>query len=226
MSVTVSTQRELDEALKRGEGVIYINSPAGVWLEIGSTGSATVRAYDSATVTAYGSATVTATGSATVRAYDSATVRAYDSATVTATKYVAIHLHSQRVTVDGGQVIDVTEIDLDNPQQWCEYHGAELDGEIAYVFKAVGDDWKSDYGTAYPPGSTPEAPDWNTRQACGNGLHFCAHPYLSLGYKSDATKFIRAGVRLDEMVTLGDKIKAKRVVTPCVEVNEHGEVVA
>lgn len=25
-----------------------------------------------------------------------------------------------------------------------------------------------------------EAPDWNTRRECGGGLHFCAHPALSL----------------------------------------------
>lgn len=81
------------------------------------------------------------------------------------------------------------------------------------------------YGTSYEPGSLPEAPDWNTRSACGNGLHFCAHPQLSLDYKHDATKFVKCGVRLDEMVCLGDKIKAKRVVVACVEVDRCGREV-
>ncbi|MHA7703442.1 DUF7666 domain-containing protein [Mycobacterium sp. ML1] len=197
-------------------------------------GSATVTATDSATVRAYGSATVTATDSATVTAYDSATVTAtdsatvtaYDSATVTAAKYVAIHLHSQRVTLDGcGHVIDLTSIDLNDPPQWCDYRGVNVIDGIAYLFKAVGDDWKSDYGTSYQPGTTPDAPDWSVTRTCGQGLHFCAHPFESLTYKPDATRFVKCGVRLDEMVTLDDKVKAKRVVVPCVEVDIDGNEV-
>jgi hypothetical protein len=91
MCITVTTQEELVLALEDG-GCIHIESPAGVWLSlrasdsatVRASDSATVRASDSATVRAYGSATVEAYGSATVEAYDSATVRAYDSATVRA----------------------------------------------------------------------------------------------------------------------------------------------
>jgi hypothetical protein len=99
-TTTVTTQQELDAALASDADIIYIDSPAGVWLRIGSydsatvrasgsatvraSGSATVEASGSATVRASGSATVEASGSATVRAYDSATVRAYGSATVEA----------------------------------------------------------------------------------------------------------------------------------------------
>jgi hypothetical protein len=81
---TVTTQQELDAALASDADIIYINSPAGTWLRLSSSGSATVQAYGSATVQAYGSATVQAYDSATVQAYDSATVQAYDSATVRA----------------------------------------------------------------------------------------------------------------------------------------------
>ena len=107
--------------------------------------------------------------------------------------------------------------------QWCEFHGVTVEDGVAFLFKAVGDDWKSNYGTSYGPGSTPEALDWNIVQACGTGLHFCAHPQLSLVYKRDATRFVRCGVRLDEMVTLDDKVKVKRVVVPCVEVDRYGK---
>ena len=81
---TVTTQAELDAALAEHVDTITINSPRGVWLSIGDSGSATVEASGSATVRAWGSATVEASGSATVRASGSATVRASGSATVAA----------------------------------------------------------------------------------------------------------------------------------------------
>jgi hypothetical protein len=191
-----------------------------------ASGSATVSASGSATVRASGSASVHASGSATVHASGSASVRAYGSATVHASRYVAVHLHSQRITLDGnGHVIDLTGIDFNDSAQWCEFHDVEVSEGIAYVYKAVSDEWLSGYGTDYRPGSTPEAADWEATQSCGKGLHFCAHPSQSLKYKRDATKFVRCGVPLNEMVTLGDKIKARRVVVGCVEVDVHGRVV-
>lgn len=77
----------------------------------------------------------------------------------------------------------------------------------------------------YAPGSTPEAPDWSTVAECGDGLHFSASPGVALNYSRNATKFVMCGVRLDEMVCLGDKIKARRVVVPCVEVDLFGDVI-
>jgi len=200
--ITVRTQAELDQALADRADIIYIESAAGVWLELRDSGSSRVEARGSSSVEAWG------------------------SSSVEASKYVAIHLHSQRVTLTGrGHVIDLTGIDFADPAQWCDFHGVETGDGIAYLYKAVGDDWRSDYGGGYTPGSMPEADDWNTTAECGNGLHFCAHPALSLGYKSDATKFVKVGVRLDEMVCLDDKVKAKRVVVPCVEVDRDGDVV-
>jgi hypothetical protein len=161
-----------------------------------------------------------------VRASGSASVSAFDSASVRASKYVAVHLHSQRVTIDGnGHVIDLTGIDFNDPAQWCEFHDVEVSEGIAYVYKAVSDEWLSDYGTDYRPGSMPEATDWEATQSCGKGLHFCAHPSQSLEYKRDATKFVKCGVPLNEMVTLDDKIKARRVAVGCVEVDLCGRLV-
>ncbi|MEZ0366776.1 hypothetical protein ACAG26_24185 [Mycobacterium sp. pUA109] len=205
MSVTVRNQAQLDQALADEADVIYIKSPAAVWL------------------------TVTATGSSSVTAWGSSSVVAWDSSSVVATKYVVVHLWSQRVTLTGdGHLIDMTGIDLDDPVQWCEYHGVAVEDGIAHVYKAVAGDWKSGYGTDYSPGSTPEAPDWSTERACGGGLHFCAAPSLALTYLNSPrheARFLRCGMRLDEMVCLGDKIKAKRVVVGCVEVDRHGDVV-
>ena len=209
-----------------GSATVQAYESATVWAYGSATvqayGSATVRAYESATVEAYGSATVWAYESATVWASGSATVRAYDSATVQASKYVAVRLHSARVTLDGGVLIDLTQLDLTDPATWCDYHGVTVTDGIAEVFKAVNDQW-----TNYQPGSLPTAPDWKPTRECGHGLHFCARPAVSKDqYFPAATRFVRVGVRLDEMVCLGDKIKAPRVVSPCTEVDIHGQVVS
>jgi hypothetical protein len=150
---------------------------------------------------------------------------------VHASKFVAVHLHSKRVRLDGeGHVIDVTEINLDDSATWCEYKGIEVVDGVAFVFKAVGDDWNSAYPvngkyTSYKPGKKPKAADWEPTFECGKGLHFSPSPGHALYFRDDATKFLKCGVRLDEMVALGDKVKAKRVVVACVEVDVHGREV-
>ncbi len=192
--------------------------------------SSSVVAWDSSSVVAWDSSSVVARDSSSVEAWDSSSVEARDSSSVEAGKYVAVHLHSQRVTLTGeGHVIDITAIDFNDPAVWCEFHGVEVVDGIAYLYKAVNQQWTTPRGTDYSPGSTPEAPDWDaTWRDCGKGLHFCDHPTRSLdflgGYARDA-RFLKVGVRLDEMVTLGDKVKARRVVVACVEVDRHGKPV-
>ena len=121
---TVTTQRELDKAIKAGDNDIIINSPRGVWLEV--SGSASVSAVDSASVRASGSASVSASGSASVSAFGSASVRAFDSASVRASAYVAVHLHSAQATINGGVVIDVTQLDLKDRSTWEAYTGCAV----------------------------------------------------------------------------------------------------
>ena len=245
MTLTVTTQAELDAALQRGDlYVIIIDSPRGVWLHVTSNGinSATVEASGSATVEAWGSATVEAWGSATVRAWDSATVRASgsatveargsaivearDSATVRATPYVAVHIHSARATVTGGTIINVAALDLTDPQTWCDYHGVEVVDGIATVHKAVGDDWSTDRGTDCSPGSLPEAHDWEPIARCGNGLHFSPSPVMSRHYYPRATRYLAVGVAVADLIPLGgDKAKSPRVVRACVEVDIDGKEV-
>jgi hypothetical protein len=194
-----------------------------------------VEAHDSSHIEAWSSSHVEARDSSHVEARDSSHVEAWGSShveawgisRVEAAKYTAVHLHSEDVELSGdGHVIDLTGIDFADPSQWCDFHRVEVADGVATVYKAVGDDWKSDYGASYEPGSEPEAPDWDTRETCGRGLHFCAHPQLSLIYKRDATRFVKCGVRLDEMVCLGDKVKVKRVVVACVEVDRYGREVS
>jgi hypothetical protein len=239
-SRTVATQAALDQAIKDKVRVIEVRSPAGVWLEIGSTNSSTVtacdsstvRACDSSTVTAYDSSTVTACDSSTVTACDSSTVRACDSSTVTAcdsstvraSSHVAIHLHSSTVIPEGGVVIDHTKVDLTDLKTWCEYQGIEVDGKTAYLYKAVDDNWTTEKGFDYSPGSTPVAPDFNRRNECGGGLHFGPTPAHALAYNPRATRFVRVGVALSDLVPITGstaKAKAKKVTDPCVEVDIH-----
>ena len=217
MSITVTTQQALDDAIAAGHEDIVVDSPRGVWV--------TVHASGSATVTASGSATVAAYGSATVHAYGSATVHASGSATVTATPKVAVHLHSGRCTIAGGVLIDHTTIDLTDPQTWCDYHGVPTVDGIATDHKAVDDDWTTVRGTDYRPGATPSAPDWRDDHECGGGLHFSPHPWQAHEYMPDATRFVAVGVAVADLrPILGatPKCKAPRVVSPCVEVTIDG----
>ena len=192
--------------------------------ELRDSSSAELRGSSSAEL--WDSSRAELRGSSSAVLWDSSRAELWDSSSAEAAKYTAVHLRSQRASFTGdGHLIDLTGIDFTDPVQWCEYHGVEVVDGIAYVYKAVGDDWRSNYGFSYEPGSTPEAPDWKATRACGNGLHFCAHPVLSLDFKRNATKFVKCGVRLDELIPLDDKVKARRVVVPCVEVDRHRNVV-
>ena len=197
---TVTTQAELDAALADESlheyDEILIQSPHGVWLEISTS--------------ATGSATVSATGSATVHAYGSATVHAYGSATVRASKYVAVHLYSAKVTHTGGVLIDVTDLDLTDTATWLDYTGTEhTDGKVT-LYKAVDDQWLSPHGARYEPGTTTIAPDWRADAECGHGLHFGPTPTQATAYFEGATKWVAVEVDVDTLRPIpGGVAKAK-----------------
>ena len=229
MSTIVKTRQELDAALADGKADIIIDSPRGVWLTVSgsatvrawgsatveASGSATVEASDSATVEAWGSATVRASGSATVEAWGSATVEAWGSATVRAGKYVAVHIHSQRVTISGGVVIDMTALDRSDPATWCDLNGLDVADGKAVVYKVVDADLNAGHGytlTAYPVGSTVTASDWHSEDTCGGGLHFGRSPMAAAEYHRGDTgpRYLACEVDLSEVVVvLDDTIKAR-----------------
>ena len=229
MELRATTQAELEAILARDDlnfddFEIVIDSPRGVRLTISdgrrldvrAFGSATVEAYDSATVEAYGSATVRASGSATVRASDSATVRAFGSATVRAGKYVAIHLFSQRVTLHGGVLIDMTAIDRRDPATWCDLHGVEVDSDgMAHLFKAVDSDLYAGHQhvkTQYVIGGDPECDVWRDDHGCGAGLHACPTAWLAKDHCRKATRFLEVTVPVGDLRPIGDtKAKARTV---------------
>ena len=190
---TVTTQAELDQAIADGVEVVYVNSPAGVWLSVTASGSSRVVARD--------------------------------SSRVEAGRYVAVHLWSQRVTLNAkGAVIDMTTLDLTQPDQWVEYHGVRVDVGDAIVYKAVGDDLCSERGMVYPIGETVTAADWKPTAACGNGLHFGVSPRSARQYFLAATRFLACAVDAAGLIALDDKCKAESCQV-LYEVDIDGEVV-
>ena len=230
MATIVHTQGELDAALERNDEDIVIDSPRGVWLAIGrsasvrASGSASVRASDSASVEAWDSASgrawdsasVRASDSASVEAWGSASVEAWDSASVEAGKYVAVHVHSQHVTVEGGVVIDMSKLDCTDPYVWCDLHGiTPIDGFVR-VAKYVDPEWRAGHShtvTTYTPGTVVTADDWQPTPKCGKGLHFGATPtrarLSAWQYFGPGARYVLCEVDLSEAIAVGDKLKAR-----------------
>ena len=223
MTVTVTTQAELDAALAANEPSIYITSPDGVWLTLHDSGSSHVVARGSSHVVARGSSHVVAwesshvvaRESSHVVARESSHVEAWESSHVEARPYVAVHLHSARATVEGGTVIDVSALDLSDPTVWADYHGVEVTDGHAIVYKAVNDDLTSGRGLAYPVGKTVKvtAKEWLADGRCGRGLHFGPTPRHAKAYHAGATRYLACRIPLDAASVVTDggtaKIKAR-----------------
>ena len=213
-TTTVTTQAELDKALADKVDTIYIDSPTGVWLQLTDPGSSRVEAR----------------GSSSVEAWESSSVVAWDSSSVEAGSHTAVHLHSGRVTVKGGVVIDHTTVDQDDPAQWAAYRGVTVTDGEAILYKAVDSDLyagQSHLLTAYPIGETVTAPDWKPSRGCGHGLHFSPHPVEARGYFNGdgVPRYLECAVPLADLVPLNDKCKAPscRVLR---EVDAHREAVS
>jgi hypothetical protein len=140
---------------------------------------------------------------------------AWDSShVVAASRFVGIHLYSKRVKLDGkGTVIDVTDVDLENRQDWLDFHGVEVKAGKAIVYKAVDQDLNAGQGytlTQYPVGKKVVALDWAATQACGAGLHFGYRPEVARRYfnGSGEPRLLAVQVDVKDLIALGDKCKA------------------
>jgi hypothetical protein len=233
MSITVKTQAELDAAIAAGSQGIIIDSPAGVWLSVG--GAATVWASGSSSVEAWGSATVRASGSVTVRAWDSVTVRAWDSSTVQASPLVAVYLHSGRAVVHGGTLIDLTAITETDPVTWCAVHGVAVTDGVASLYKATDGDLTAGHSyrmVRYDVGTEPTAPDFDTRNKCGGGLHLSPTTSQATTYRPDASRWVRVEVPVGDIVPIPSLLSgsvAKCKVRTCrvvAEVDRDGREIA
>lgn len=112
-------------------------------------------------------------------------------------------------------------------EKWMKHYGLELneDGTLT-VYKGVDHHYFSRHGWRYLPGSMPFAPDWEDTTECGAGLHFSPTPHLTSVY-CYPKRYMACRILPGEAVTLGDKIKAYRVMPPgCVEVDILGREIS
>ena len=167
MIVIVTTQEELDAAIKSGAEDIVIDSPPTVWLEL--RGSSCVQARGYSRVVAWGYSRVEAWGYSHVVAWELSHVEAWDSShvearghsrveawdwtrvdalewpivyawgdsSVSASPRVTVYVHCARATVTGGTIIDAANIDLSDPAVWVAYHGVTTKDGAAIVYKAA-----------------------------------------------------------------------------------------
>jgi len=145
--------------------------------------------------------------------------------------YPAIHVLSSAASAVGGIIIPVAA--PTSPAEWCDYYGIAVLSGIAVLYKAVCDDYLSAHGVSYRPGASPPvAADWDGGTAeCGGGLHFSPHPAMAGGFDSSATRYVACPVALSEMRPpretdeYPNKIKARRVCGPIVEVDRLGRAI-
>jgi hypothetical protein len=188
--------------------------------------SSRVEARGSSRVEAWGSSRVEARGSSRVVAWGSSSVVAWESSRVEASKYVAVHLHSQRVTMTGtGHVIDMTAVDPQTLTDWLALSGAKtVDGKLR-VYKAVDAELASGQGFTYPIGEHLTDKKWRDGHECGGGLHFCPSPSQARDHFAAATRFLLCEVDPAEVRCIdASKLKAPQCWV-LSEVDIHGDPV-
>ena len=159
-------------------------------------------------------------------AYGSSQVTACDSSQVRATPQVPVTIHGKDAKVKGG-----VQIKYKGPKtaaQWLKNYGVKPVKGIAILYKIVRDDFKSQHGLLYEPGTSPSAPDWDGGKAeCGGGLHFCPAPALCIQFDSMGSKFIGCPIKVSEIVVHENpqyptKVKAPRVYGKVFECDING----
>jgi hypothetical protein len=164
-----------------------------------------------------------------LREFSHAELREFSHAELS--KFAMAHVQSPRARATGGVVLELP--DLRSVENWLDFWGVSVSSgsdqeNTVTLFKAVDENFKSEKGMSYAPGETPSAPDFSTANACGGGLHLCAHPRASLNYFRSATKFVACEVNVADIVVItdsdgrSDKVKVAKVLK-CVEVDADGK---
>ena len=117
------------------------------------------------------------------------------NASATLKKFTVAWKKSVNATLTGtGHVIDMSAVDLSNPDEWVEYVGANVDEEgQVHLYKAVDDNLESSYSHgkfAYEIGSTVQPETWSKNNRCGNGIHLCPSPQHARDHFPGATRFL------------------------------------
>lgn len=188
--------------------------------------SETVVASGSSHVVASDSSHVVASDSSHVIAWESSHVEAWGNSHVVASKFVACHIYGEQVRCKGGVQIKVPKILT--AKEWCDYYGVEVRRGIAVLFKGTDENFHTQKGVYYKPGTIPEAPDWDGGKAeCGGGLHFSPCISATFRFKPDAKRFVACPVRIKDIVVHKNaldpnKIKARQCCAPVWEVDRDG----
>ena len=215
MTVTVTTQAELDAATVAGERVRVDrtwrdNASAVLW------GNARAVLWDNASAVLRGNASADLWGNAR------AVLR--DNARADLSRWTCAWRHSTGASTTGpGHVIDMTTVDLTDPAAWCEHVGATVVDGRATLFKALDGDLTaghSDTLTRYLPGSTVTAPDFAADNRYGRGLHLAPTTSCATSYRVDAKRWVRVEVPVGELRPILDGGPAKCKVRSCVVVAE------
>ena len=156
------------------------------------------------------------------RVFDYAQVSLYGHARVEHPlgAHAVAYLHSPNAWASGAHVIDMTKVDLHDPEMWAAHTTADvLDGEVV-IWKALGADLTSGEKFGRPVnwevGQEVSCDDWNPTPECGGGLHLSPHPYEAIMYREEATRMLKCSATMSAIVPIiynndSDKCKVKAV---------------
>ena len=156
------------------------------------------------------------------RVFDSAQVSLYGHARVEHPlgAHAVAYLHSPNAWASGAHVIDMTKVDLHDPETWAAHKAADLvDGEVI-LWKALGESKTSgeEFGrpVKWEVGQEVSCDDWNPTPECGGGLHLSPHPYEAIMYREEATRMLKCSATMSDIVPIiysndSDKCKVKSV---------------
>lgn len=198
--------------------------------EVRARGNCTIIARDETQITARGDCWIDAASFSNVIAHDRCRVLAYDHTVVEAHDASVVFANQ---CLDGIYKLNgdarSEPLVFETPADWCAFYGVAVNNDIAILYKAVDDDFSTNYARPkqifYTPVSTPVAPDWDGgAEECGGGLHFSPWPALVYDYMFPPVHIIACPVRLDDMAVFPQpefptKIKARAVSAPCFEVD-------
>ena len=166
------------------------------------------------------------------RVFDYAQVSLYGHARVEHPlgAHAVAYLHSPNAWASGAHVIDMTKVDLHDPEMWAAHKAADLvDGEVI-LWKALGESKTSGERFGCPvtweAGYSVSCDDWDPTPECGGGLHLSPYPREAITYLKDATRMFKCVATLTDIVPIisdvkADKCKA-RTVRVIAETNMDG----
>lgn len=158
------------------------------------------------------------------RVFDYAQVSLYGHARVEHPlgAHAVAYLHSPNAWASGAHVIDMTKVDLHDPEMWAAHKAADLvDGEVI-LWKALGESKTSGERFGCPvtweAGYSVSCDDWDPTPECGGGLHLSPYPREAITYLKDATRMFKCVATLTDIVPIISDVKADKCKARTVRV--------